>query len=76
MCLDDGNDEILDLNFTVKLRREFGDLGTVRYVWYLWPKGRLERIKDPFEFFTFSFIKKVQCLLPSLNLGFSVTCFD
>lgn len=67
LCLDDGNDEILDLNFTVKLRRDFGDLETVKcvlYVWYLWPKGRLEWINDSCEFFASSLIKKCSVYHP------------
>ena len=31
----DENDEILDLNFAIKLRRDFGDLGTVKCVLYV-----------------------------------------
>ena len=63
----DENDEILDLNFAIKLRRDFGDLGTVKcvlYVWYLWPKGKLEWINLSCEFFASSLIKKCSVYHP------------
>lgn len=66
LCLYDGDDEILDLKLNCKMKWDFGDLGREKgnlYAWYLWPKGRLEWIKDSHEFFASSLIK--QCSLHS-----------